>query len=112
MNTRQCATTNCADTELLVRTGCLPLRAVINVGQLIIEGFIDRVCQCESRTGRCVHLTMVVLLDDLDVEALLIELLRRGLHELEQQVHTDRHIRTAKDRSLLRELLYTCDLCL
>ena len=55
---------------------------------------------------------MVVLLDDLDVEALLIELLGRGLHELQEQIHTDRHIRTAKDRSLLRKLLYTCDLLL
>ena len=112
MNTRQCATTNCADTKLLVRTGCLPLRAVINVGQPVIECFIDRICQCQCGTGRSVHLAMVVLLDDLDVEALLIELLRRGLHELEKQVHTDRHIRTAQDRSLLRELLYTCDLVL
>ena len=67
----------------------------------LFTGRIDLIRNRERGAARRIHLSSVVLLDNLNVKALCREHIRRFRRELHQKIHAERHICAPKNRHLL-----------
>ena len=101
---------DCGNANLFVITLLMYLASVIYIMILVIHCFIQRICQCQSCTARCVTFQPVVLFYDLHVKSGCSQYFRRILQQLQQSIDTKRHICRLQNCHLFAAFLHLVQL--